>query len=164
MADNTRLEWTKLILTTIGGIIVFGVGLYQYISTSSHTARQPFLKKQTALCFQASEQAARLATTSDHEQWKRAWDEFWMLYWGPLAVVEDVPGQKDSIYGEVAPSMIAFGKKINEIGPQPTTLPAEPAKNLTGMAIDISKAWQRLVTSWWLLEFLVGSCPPRIDH
>jgi hypothetical protein len=38
MADNTRLEWTKLILTAVGGIVVFGVGLYQYIATSSHTA------------------------------------------------------------------------------------------------------------------------------
>ncbi len=148
MADNPSLEWTKLILTTLGGIIVFGAGLYQYVSTSSHTARQPFLEKQTALCFQASEQAARLATTRDPNQWKKSWDEFWMLYWGPLAIVEDIPASKDNIYAEVAPSMVKFGNKIESIGYTPaTTLPV--SDELTGLAINISKACQRLVTSWW---------------
>jgi hypothetical protein len=151
MPDNTGLEWTKFIVTTLGGIIVFGGGLYQYISTSSHTARQPFLEKQTALCFQASEQAARLATTVDQDQWKNSWSEFWMLYWGPLAIVEDVSGQKESgqkesIYAKVAPSMIQFGTKIKTIGETPKTLPAD---GLTGLAINISKACQVLVTSWW---------------
>jgi hypothetical protein len=116
MAENAPLEWTKLILTTIGGIVVFGGGLYQYVSTSSHTARQPFLEKQTALCFQAAEQSARLATTDDQNQWKKSWDEFWMLYWGPLAVVEDMPGNKGSDYAEVAPSMIKFGNAIKPMG------------------------------------------------
>jgi hypothetical protein len=164
MADKLSLEWTKLILTTLGGIIVFGGGLYQYVSTSSHTARQPFLEKQTELCFQASEQAARLATTGDPKQWKKSWDEFWMLYWGPLAIVEDVPAGS-TIYAEVAPSMVAFGNKIKSIGDTPTTLPvgghgdtstaagdtstAAGTHELTGLAINISKACQRLVTSWW---------------
>src|SRR6266446_1564127 len=156
MADNPSLEWTKLILTTLGGIIVFGAGLYQYVSTSSHTARQPFLEKQTALCFQASEQAARLATTRDPNQWKKSWDEFWMLYWGPLAIVEDIPASKDNIYAEVAPSMVKFGNKIESIGYTPaTTLPV--SDELTGLAINISKACQRLVTSCGQLELRAGS-------
>jgi hypothetical protein len=111
--------------------------------------RQPFLEEQTSLCFRASEQAARLATTDDPDQWKKSWDEFWMLYWGPLAIVEDVSGNsanKDSIYAEVAPSMIQFGDKIKVIGKMPAKLPAD---GLTGPSINISKACQRLVTSWW---------------
>jgi hypothetical protein len=120
--------------------------VWDYISTLPQAVIQPFLEKQTKLCFQASEQAARLATTSDQGQWKKSWEEFWMLYWGPLAIVEDIPGS--SIYAEVAPSMIKFGDKINEIGYQPTTL---PANDLTGTAIQISKACQHLVTSWWAI-------------
>jgi hypothetical protein len=48
---------------------------------------------------------------------------------------------------EVAPSMVAFGRLLGDIGATPPgTLPAQ---GLTGPAINISKACQRLVTSWW---------------
>jgi hypothetical protein len=53
MAEGTTFEWTQLIITCAGGLIVFGVGLYQYVTTSSQAARQPFLKKQMELCIQA---------------------------------------------------------------------------------------------------------------
>lgn len=149
MMEGTTIEWTQLILTAVGGVIVFGVGLYQYVTTSSQTARQPFLKKQTDLCIKASEQAGRLATANNQAQWQKAWDEFWMLYWGPLAMVEDKSGQEANIYRRVIPSMIAFGDTIKPIGRTPQTLPVAKSIGLKGLSIDLSKACQSLIVSWW---------------
>jgi hypothetical protein len=45
---------------------------------------------QADLCKSAAEAAARVATTTDEKAWHEALDKFWMLYWGPLVIVEDV--------------------------------------------------------------------------
>ena len=146
MSDDPKLEWTKLALTAVGGTIAVGIGLYQYITTSSQTARQPFLEKQTELCFKASETVARIATTDDPVEWKKSLEEFWVLYWGPLAIVEDKTPGKSQEYSIVSKKMIDFGNKINEIQ---DPLKHLPATELTRYAIQVSKACQNLVTSWW---------------
>jgi hypothetical protein len=186
MADNGLLDWTKLGLTTVGATIVFGIGLFQYVTTSAQTARQPFLQTQTELCLRASEHAARLATTTDRVQWKKSSDEFWTLYLGPLAVVERVSPEggentvltdvKDNfttredeeqytlttderrtiesvakqqgdptLFKDVETRMVIFAKKLRKIPPE-TALPVEA---LSESALHISRACQRLVTSWW---------------
>jgi hypothetical protein len=145
MGGNSTLEWTKLTLTAIGGTLALVVGLIQYVSTSSLSVRQPFLAKQTELCLSASEHAARLATTKDREQWKKSREEFWMLYWGPLAVVEEAGTQSD-----VAKKMQAFGDLLKEV-PQNTdaSQPTLPLDDLRGPAIDIARACESLLTSKW---------------
>jgi hypothetical protein len=96
-------EWTKFLIPSFIAIATIAVGLIQYISTSNQTVRQPFLERQSTLCFAASEHAARLASTVDPEQWKKSWAEFWMLYWGPLAIVEDYNAQQASAFGSPSP-------------------------------------------------------------
>lgn len=150
MTPEMRLEWTKLSIASIGGTIAVAVGLYQYIATSTQTARQPFLVKQTELCLQASEAAARLASTRSPDEWKKYRADFWMLYWGPLAVVEN--STPASGYSLVANRMIAFGDQLKSInGDPPTILPTDI---LERNAISVSKACQDLITSWWEPGFL----------
>lgn len=147
------LDWFKFVAGGVGGTIVIAVGLYQYIATSSQTARTPFLVKQTDICFQASETVATLATTASMDEWKKAWDEFWILYWGPLAVVEDKEASinaSNPTYGTVAQRMIEFGDSIKDAGREPPHL---PYGDLTRPAIRVSKACQSLVTSWWETGF-----------
>ena len=122
------------------------VGLYQYVATSSQTARRPFLEEQTKLCFQASETVARIATTDDPVKWKTAYDDFWMLYWGPLAIVEDRASDKIGEFRDVAKEMVDFGKALKTIDKPLQNL---PLNQLTGSAIAVSRACQTLVTSWW---------------
>jgi hypothetical protein len=57
---DMSLEWTKLVLTAIGGAIALLVGGVQYVTTSSPSVRQPFLSKQMDLRLAAAEHAARL--------------------------------------------------------------------------------------------------------
>jgi hypothetical protein len=140
-SDQNLLGWTKLVIAVVGSTILAAAALYQYVSTSDQTARQPFLEKQTALCFQASETAARLATTDQADQWQKSWDDFWVLYWGPLAIIENT-----SSFAKVAKAMVDFGNLIKPLGRSAAKL---PASNLEVPAMHVSQACQQLVTSWW---------------
>jgi hypothetical protein len=59
------LEWTKLVLTAVGGAIVLVVGAVQYVTTSSLSVRQPFLSKQMDLCLAAAEHCC---PSSEHKR------------------------------------------------------------------------------------------------
>jgi hypothetical protein len=68
--------------------------------TAGREAQKPFWEKQLQTCFEASTAAATIATSRDKEAVSKAVDDFWRLYWGPLAIVEA---------REVAGAMVAFG-------------------------------------------------------
>jgi hypothetical protein len=65
--------------------------------------RQPFLEKQLELAFEASATASRLATVADPADWEKARLHFWLLYWGPLSIIEN-----PAVEGK----MIEFGKLV----------------------------------------------------
>jgi hypothetical protein len=88
--DDPKAEWTKFTITTLLAIVAFIIGLVEYSATSFYSARKPFLEMQANLCKSAAEAAARVATASDKDNWDKARNDFWMLYWGSLAIVEDV--------------------------------------------------------------------------
>ncbi len=75
----------------------------------------PFSEKQIQLYFEASEAAATIATSSDADAKSRAKSRFWILYWGPLAIVEDA-GVKTTDQTVVKQSMVNFGHCLNEPG------------------------------------------------
>jgi hypothetical protein len=66
-------------------------------------------EKQLSFCAEASTAAAAFATTSDEPTRAKAKDQFLELYWGRLAIVEDV---------RVAKAMIAYkGSVIDDERP-----------------------------------------------
>jgi hypothetical protein len=53
-------------------------------------ARKPFSERQLQIYFQAVEAASLLATLpKTHQAYGAVSSDFWKLYWGPLALVED---------------------------------------------------------------------------
>ena len=52
------LAWGQIIVPSTIAAVAIVVGFIQYVSTSSLSARQPYLEKQTDLCIKASEHAA----------------------------------------------------------------------------------------------------------
>jgi hypothetical protein len=56
-----------------------------------------------------------VATARDARETARAERDFWMLYWGPLAVVEDVGLEKKPAAIEAA--MVKFGAAMKERPP-----------------------------------------------
>ncbi len=85
-----RLDLGLKILSGLVALAAFLWGVHTYQVTSQRTAAAPFYDKQITLYFEASQAAATLASTSDRVAWNAARDQFWMLYWGPLSMVEDI--------------------------------------------------------------------------
>ena len=112
------------VLVTVAG---FGFGIYQYraqqiqnresqerlarqesearerqaVTDKEHAQREfmkPLLDKQLSLYFEASATAATIVKTTDEAERKKAINNFWRLYYGPLVMVEsqDVSGAMKS--------------------------------------------------------------------
>jgi hypothetical protein len=75
------------------------------------TAR-PFWEAQLRLYLRAAEAAATVATARDRKDAVKAESDFWILYWGPLAAVEDVGLEKKTAAIEAA--MVKFGAALNQ--------------------------------------------------
>ena len=103
-------DWRRFGITTTIGVVTIVIGFIQFGSTSALSVRQPFVEHQTKLCLVASENAARLASTRNPEMRAKAREEFWRLYWGPLAMVEDVETTAQS---RVEGAMVEFGRELS---------------------------------------------------
>jgi hypothetical protein len=72
------------------------------IATAKRESQKPFLEKQLNAYFEAASMASQLATLdlrSKLDDWQKARQRFWELYWGELAVVEST---------EVASAMVSY--------------------------------------------------------
>ncbi len=81
------------------GLLGFGFGIYQYRVQQGENQEQeresrdrefmkPLWEKQLATYFEASEAASTIAMTTDGGERTKAINKFWMLYQGPLVIVE----------------------------------------------------------------------------
>jgi hypothetical protein len=69
---------------------------------------------------------AKLANVTDPEAWQEARTRFWVLYWGPLGLVEDP---------NVARCMVKAGTIVPP--PQQEAVPALPLNTLQGTSIQL---------------------------
>lgn len=126
--DRTVGRYLPLI-TAVLAVAGFWVGLIQYSRQQAEAdqerssaldrrseefrreAAKPFWDSQLRLYLRASEAAGTIATSSDPDVVSRAETDFWVLYWGPLAIVEDVGMEKQPI-AEVEAAMVQFGRYL----------------------------------------------------
>jgi hypothetical protein len=73
---------------------------------------KPLWDKQLALYVEATEKAAVIATVKDEKTCAEAEGRFWVLYWGPLAAVEDV-GLTKRANAEIERQMVRYGSLLN---------------------------------------------------
>ncbi len=127
-------------VTVIGAIAAFLFGVYQYADKKKQSNKEPFLKEQLRLCFEASNAVARLTIEPDKEKWEEARHDFWRLYYGVLCVVEDP---------DVEEVMFALGKRI----PQPESSPPAviPISDdaFRNSSIELAHAARRLILKNW---------------
>lgn len=83
---------------------------------------KPLWERQLVLYFEASQAAATIATTTDVKEREQATNKFWMLYEGPLIVVETP---------SVSGAMKAFGECLKQ-----------PCPNLRDLSRKLSSAIQ----------------------
>ncbi len=129
-------DWKSAIPWVLSLLAVL-VGIWQYADKQAQANREPFLRKQLELIFEASDTVSTLANTTDTEVWKKARTRFWVLYWGPLGIVED---------NRIAKCMIEAGKIV----PQPQAdVPALPITNLRTTSIRLSHVARDFVLGNW---------------
>jgi len=141
-------QW-QVVVSAVLGALTIGLGIWQFRDDSLRRAenarfeaRKPFLVKQMDLCFQASEATATLATTTDPETWRRARETFWMLYWGPLSVVEaPLTGER----GPVEAQMVVFGRKLEPLQNDPKL----PLSALEQDSLDLAHKCRNLIFDSW---------------
>ena len=141
--DDSKAGWFKFGAPTAIAVATIVAGLIQFGTTSAFSIRQPFLEMQTKLCSSAAEHVARLASTRDPVTWQKSREEFWMLYWGPLAIVEDVESQSQT---RVETAMVAYGDKLSKID---TNAPTLPISSLEEPALEVSHACRDLLGAKW---------------
>lgn len=127
--DDRRDEWERWL--KIGSLLVtvaaFVVGVIQFNRTEKAkqrqeaqqqqqeqvarelAARRPYLDRQLLLYTEAANSAATLANSTDPKALEAARQRFWQLFWGELAMVEDL---------EVDVAMNEFGTALSEDWPQ----------------------------------------------
>jgi hypothetical protein len=130
-------NWTMAVAWGLG-LLPLLWGIYTYSTTAAQTNRVPFLTKQTELLFEASTVTAELSVLTEKATWETARQRFWVLYYGPLAAVENVA---------VACQMIAAGDILTNAGDGNAHFPIpdlhEPSLKLAQAARDLVLAgWQ----------------------
>ena len=116
------------------------VGVWKFTAEQQEANKRPFLEKQLELGFQATDTAAKLAITTDVEEWNKARHAFWLLYWGSLSIVEDP---------KVEQAMVELGKLV------PTTaepVPPLPMSNLEQHSYRLAHAVRGLLLKSWNIE------------
>lgn len=139
LAMFEKIDW-KLVVPWVVTLITLSVGIWQYADKQAQTNRDQFLRKQLDVMFSASEATAQLATLRDAGKWMEARDKFWLLYTGPMVLVEDP---------KVAAAMIAFGKAVDAAGLPPDTL---PRPELLDPSIAVSEAARDLILRSWQVD------------
>jgi hypothetical protein len=138
------LKFVAAALALVGA----AVGIYEYLDGVQQQSRRPYWERQVALYFDATSAAATLATSDDETKRSTAAAEFWKLYWGPLALVED---------REVEATMVQFGDCLATRCPQ---------AQLQQLSLALAHTCRNsLAKSWKLtLDQLKGRVHDTVSH
>ena len=126
--------------TLLAGIFALVGGIWIRSRDQQQANRRPFLEKQLALCFDATDICSRLATETDPIEWEKARSAFWRVYWGPLCIVEDLA---------VEDAMIQLGRLVPS---KPVSNPSLPMSDLEDASYDLAHAARALVLASWRID------------
>jgi hypothetical protein len=148
----SSFEQTLKLLTAFGTVVSFFWGVWIWRDKSHKElfqakidaersaesrrieATKSFLERQLKLYTEASQVAAKIATSTDVNEVADANKRFWELYWGELALVEN----KD-----VEAAMVALGKAIMDSAPQ---------KQLQQLSLRLAHACRKSLDLSWAIN------------
>lgn len=129
---------TLELLTPVGAVASFIWGIWVWRDKSEKElvqaqieATKPFLERQLTLYAEASQVAAKIATSTDVSEVSEATQRFWELFWGELALVEN----KD-----VEHRMKELGKAIKK---------GAPRKDLEQLSLHLAHACRISLDKSW---------------
>lgn len=101
-------------------------------SRPSHEWQKPLLQRVMQRYFDAADATSKIAQLEDCPERQYAIKQFWQLYWGPLAVVEEP---------EVESAMVNFGNALAEGNPARSTLQLLSLKLAHACRNSLQKLW-----------------------
>ena len=106
-------------------VVVAAGAIYYFIANHNPVRHDPVLREEAIkLCKEASEVTARLASSSDRDDWTAARNRFWVLYNGPLYTIETKEKEKSPDHtSPLEGAMVRFGRLLKEAGDKPDKLP-----------------------------------------
>ena len=134
-AHDVKIKWLTLIAVACGGIYAF----WQYADVVEKDFRKPFWEKQLHYYFQASDAVSILATTCDESDRETAKRQFYKLYYGPLAIVEDK---------QVEGAMVRFH---NELSKPDGTINCG-SKELKKLSLELAWTLRQSIKDTWHVE------------
>lgn len=92
MSDDAKpSRWTAPLqhISTLA-LIAGGIfALWRYYDTTARQFQRPLWEQQVNLYFETTRVTARLASLEPGPEWQAAAHEFWVMYFGPLSIVEN---------------------------------------------------------------------------
>ena len=117
------------------------VALLQYRSSQAQSQAKLWLERKSLqftlsrekseLFAQAARSAATMATSSNPDAVRKAMEEFWLLYWGPLTLVEGP---------QVETSMVKIGALLDRLGSDFPDTPIKSRHELKMAAYELGQA------------------------
>jgi hypothetical protein len=142
IAPKTFEDLTKL-LAICGVTVSFLWGIFEWSQARQSAARQaefeskkPFLTRQLELYAEAAKTTAQLSNAIGTDDGQRFERRFWELYWGELALVENV---------DVESAMREYGKAL-EARARPEELKRLSLRLAHAMRSSLDKSWQ--IKAW----------------
>ena len=122
-AGKRRFGKWAISLVALAGVVAAGAIYYRTISTANPNIDRsdPVLREEAIkLCTEASEVTARLASSSDRTDWMAARSRFWVLYNGPLYIIESKEKERSPDHtSPLEGAMVRFGRLLKEAGDNP---------------------------------------------
>lgn len=141
MAEGAGEGWVLKTLVPVAiSCATLAFGIYQYADKQEQANKEPFLREQLKLVFEASEVVAVLSTTTDPAVFSAKRDRFWTLYWGPLSIVED----------RAVENWMADAGRLMPAPADP--VPALPLAGLQSTSLELAHAARELVLTSWNVD------------
>ncbi len=136
MTERNQYSVESLIkvLGVLSLVIGGAIGLWKYSDSVENQFRKPLWEKQIALYFDATSAAATLASSANPQTLQDAENRFWILYYGPLALVEDK---------NVENAMVQVAKCLRNDCDK---------SELKGLSLRLARACRESISDSWSIE------------
>lgn len=114
---SAPLQHLSTLALIAGGIFA----LWRYYDTTARQFQRPLWDQQVSLYFETTRTTAKLASLDPGPEWQAAANEFWVMYFGPLSIVENQG---------VEQAMVDFSSALETATPLAQLLTAPAIKDL----------------------------------
>jgi len=135
------MEKALIGLSIVVALVTIWTGITQYKATSARTAMAPFLEKQLSTYSNILKVVGELSASTNSSVFQAKVVDFWALYYGPLALVEDY---------QVEAAMVSFGELLNE--PNIDIEDPKFRNELTQRSLNLAAACRSSISKSWSLD------------